>query len=219
MGCCTSKKISPFRVEEHKELLDELNLAYEEATEVLRSYDKLWGIGTDVVSKKVFVSTLVDNHICDYKRLDLDRLYAYASYHEAITERSWIKFVYNVCILQEKELPRLLFNIYSDDDGQSVSIDTVITASQKMVGNYQVHISEWHETDKMKETASLHRQVCHEITGGKYYFNHNEFTTYVNRHRIISMGLIILQRELRNLSGGAVMWDQVSTRMSSNTSA
>ena len=211
-GICASRQISPFRIEEYKDVFDDLNLAHEEAKEVLRSYDLLWGIGTDVVSKKVFVQTLIDRHICDYKRLDLDRLYCYASYNEAINERSWIKFVYNVCILQKKELPRLLFNVYSDDDGNSVPIDTVIAASQKMVGNYQVYISEWHETEKMKETASLHRQVCHEITGGKYYFNQNEFATYVDRHRIISMGLIILQRELRNIAGGAVMWDQISRR-------
>ena len=34
----------------------------------------------------------------------------------------------------------------------------------------------------------------------------------MDRHRVISMGLIILQRELRNLSGGIVMWDQISRR-------
>ena len=45
-----------------------------------------------------------------------------------------------------------------------------------------------------------------------YFFNQNEFNTYVDRHRVISMGLIILQRELRNLSGGIVMWDQISRR-------
>jgi len=213
MGACIAKRtISPFRIEEHKEIFAELNLAQEEAKEILRSYDTLWGKGVQVVSKNTFVKTLIDRHMCDYKRMDLDRLYAFASYHEAINERSWIRFVYNVCILQKKELPRLLFKVYSDDDGQSVTIDTVITASEKMVGKYQVHISEWHETEQMKETTSLHRKVCHEITGGKYYFNQNEFNTYVDRHRVISMGLIILQRELRNLSGGIVMWDQISRR-------
>lgn len=214
MGLCGSKRIhvSPFRIESHVNLLNELDLSSEEAGEILRGYDHLFGSRKAVVSKELFVKSLIDFHICDWKRLDMDRLFAFASGEDdAMGEAGWIRFAYGVNIVQKKELPRLLFDIYSDDGGASVTVDTVIAASAKMVGKYQVHVSEWGEGG-IADTDNLHKKVCLEITGGKYYFNASEFAIYVQRHSVISMGLIILQREIREHTGGQIMWDKISRR-------
>ena len=106
----------------------------------------------------------------------------------------------------------MLYLIYSDDQGASVSIDTVIAASQKQVGKYQSHISEWTETsgEHPADTDPLHKKVCFDITGGKRYFNMDQFDTYVKRHNIISYGLVNMQRELRQLTGGTIMWTKIS---------
>ena len=156
----------------------------------------------------------IDANVCDWKRIDLDRLFVFASGEDnAINEAKWFRFCHNINCKQKKELGRLLFLIYSDDNGASVSIDTVISASQKAVGKYQHHVSEWDESRGNGHGADsdpLHKQICFELTGGKRYFNMEQFNKYVERHHHIGYGLVNMQRELRQLTGGSAMWMKIS---------
>lgn len=197
---------------------EELRLDPQEASEILAGFDKVFGhLSKIVIFHEDFCSSLVNNSIADYKRIDVDRLFVFASGEdEAVGEQQWIKFCYEINTKQKKELGRLLFLIYSDDQGASVSIDTVVAASQKAVGKYQHHVSEWAESGGEGRSAAdsdpKHRQVCFEITGGKRYFNMEQFNTYVERHHHIGYGLVNMQRELQSLTGGFAMWDKISRR-------
>eukprot|EP00939_MAST-03C_sp_MAST-3C-sp1_P005549 g5549.t1 len=208
-------RVSEARLERFAHVWDkELNLTPEEASHILRGWDVLFGFGIVTLFQGDFCNLMIDANVCDWKRIDLDRLFVFASGEDdAINEAKWFRFCHNINCKQKKELGRLLFLIYSDDNGASVSIDTVISASQKAVGKYQHHVSEWDESRGNGHGADsdpLHKQICFELTGGKRYFNMEQFNKYVERHHHIGYGLVNMQRELRQLTGGSAMWMKIS---------
>ena len=81
MGCGISTiRVSDMVLDRYRYIWDEeLKLNEEQTSEILKGFYTLFGHKDTVIFKEQFCQTFLEHSIADYKRIDIDRLYVFAT--------------------------------------------------------------------------------------------------------------------------------------------